>query len=121
MHKILDIWLAKFAFLQLGLQFVLAKSVKDLSQTSFVPFSIVVINEYIVKVNQNKIINVTRYYYIRKVLEGRLCIAQSKQKHGIFKWPILGDKSGLFTSIVSQLDLVITTSQVDRRQKVRLR
>ena len=59
MSKILDIWLAKFTFLQLGLHFVLVKSIEDLAQMSFMLFCIVAINQYTVQVNQNKIINVT--------------------------------------------------------------
>ena len=51
------------------------------------------------------------------MLEGSWCITQSKKKHNIFKQPIPGDESSIFTSIVSQFDLVVTTSQVDRRQK----
>ena len=48
MPKILDIWLAKFTFLEFGLEFMLAQSVKNVSQMSFVLFCIVAINEYMV-------------------------------------------------------------------------
>ena len=51
MPKVLDIWLAKFTFLEFGLQFVLAKSIKDLSQMILVLFCIVPINENIVKID----------------------------------------------------------------------
>ena len=71
MSKILDIWLDKFAFLQLGLQLVLAKSVGDLAKMSLVLFCVVTINEYIIKVNQNEVINVTKHYHIHKILECR--------------------------------------------------
>ena len=54
MPKVLDIWLAKFTFLEFGLQFVLAKLIKDLSQMSLMLFCIIAINENIVKVDQNK-------------------------------------------------------------------
>ena len=89
---------------------MLTKSVKDLSQMSFEVFCIVAINEYIITVNQNKVINVTRYYCIHKMLEGRWCIAKPKWKHSILKQPIPGDESSLFTSIISQIDLVVPTS-----------
>ena len=48
MPKVLDIWLAKFTFLEFGLKFMLVQSVKDLSQMSLVLFCIIAINEYII-------------------------------------------------------------------------
>ena len=98
MSKILDIWLAKFTFLQLGLQFVLVKSVKDFSQMSFVLFCIIIINEYMAQINQNEIINVTSH---NAFIKYRWCIAQSKRKCSIFKQPMSSDKRSFFTSIVS--------------------
>ena len=100
---------------------MLVKSVEDLLQISLVLFCIVAFNEYIIKVNQNEIINVIRHYCIHKMLESRWCIIQSKQKYSLFKQPIPGDESSLFTSIVSQFDLVVATSQVDCRQIAGLR
>ena len=50
MPKILDIWLAKFTFLEFDLKFVFAQSVKDTSQMSFVLFCIVAINKNIVRI-----------------------------------------------------------------------
>ena len=63
----------------------------------------------------------TRYYHVHKMLEGRWCITQSKWKHSIFKKPIPGDKSCLFTCIFSQLYLVVTSNQVNCRQETCLR
>ena len=57
MPKVLDSWLAKLIFLEIGLQFVLTKLIKDLLQMGFMLFCIVAINEYIIKVDQNKIIS----------------------------------------------------------------
>ena len=55
------------------------------------------------------------------MLECRWCIIQSKQKYSVLKQPIPGDKSCLFTGIVSQLDLVVTTSQVNCKQETSFR
>ena len=96
---------------------MLAKIVKDLKQMSLELFCIVVIIEYIVKLHQHKVVNGTRRSHINKMLEGRRCIAQSKQKHSIIKYPISCDKCGLFTSMICQLDLVLATSQVNHGQK----
>ena len=74
-------------------------SIKDLSQMNLVLFCIVAINEYIIKINQNEISNVTRHYRIHKMLEVRWCITQSKWKHSIFKQLISGDQSSLFTRL----------------------
>ena len=51
MPKILDMWFAKFTFLEFGLKFVFAQSVKDLPQMSFVLFCIVALNEDIVQID----------------------------------------------------------------------
>ena len=100
MPKVLDIWRVKFTFPEFGLKFVLTMSIKDLLQMSLVLFCIVAINKYIIKVNQNEIINVTRHYHIHKMLEVGWCITQSKRKHSVLKQPIPGDKSCLFTGII---------------------
>ena len=51
MPKVLDIWLAKFTFLEFGLKFTLVQSVKDLSQMSLVLFCTVAINKNIIKID----------------------------------------------------------------------
>ena len=51
MPKILDIWLAKFTFLEFSLKFMLAKSVKNLLQMSFVLFCIIALNENIIQID----------------------------------------------------------------------
>ena len=80
---------------------MLAKSVKDPAQMSFVLFCVVATNEYIIQINQSEVINVTRHYSIHKLLEHRWCITKPKQKYSVFKQPITSAKCSLFTSIVS--------------------
>ena len=100
MPKILDIWLAKFTFLEMGLKFVLAKLIKDLSQMSLVLLSSYPYKEEYCQGRLNKVINVTRHHRIHQTLESRQCITQSKWKYSVFKQPIPAYKSCLFTGIV---------------------
>ena len=51
MPKVLDIWLAKVTFLEFGLKFMLAQSVKDLPQMSFVLFCIVAISNNTIQID----------------------------------------------------------------------
>ena len=71
------------------------------------------INEYVVKVNKCKIINILLHNCINQMLECTWCITKAKWKHSILKQSIPCYKRRFFTVFRRKPDLVVPTGQIN--------
>ena len=69
------------------------------------------INEYVVKVNEYKIIDLPLHSCIHQMLESFGCITKAKRKHGVLKQPMPCYKRHFFTVFRREPDLVVPTGQ----------
>ena len=117
MSKILDMLICKLTFATFCLEFVFMKLVKHLAKVCLVFICGSTVHEYIIKVYQRKFVNVFTQHIVHKALECAWGITQAQRKHSVFIQAITCYKCGFWPSTRSQSNLVVTTSQVNCRQK----
>ena len=95
-----------------------AKPVKHLAKVCLVFICGSTVHEYIIQVYQRKFVNVFTQHVVYKALECVWGITQAQQKHSIFIEAITCYKRSFCPSARGQSNLVVTTSQVNCRQKL---
>ena len=75
--------------------------------------SSIAIKEYVVEINEHKIINISINNCTNQLLECFGCITMTQRKHHVFKQPVSSDKCHFLTIIRHEPDLVIPTGQIN--------
>ena len=113
MVKVLHVWLSELAFLQLCLQLVFTQSSKHFAQVHFMLVSSIAINEYVVEINEYKIVNVPLHNCIHQPLERAGCVTKAQRKYRVLEQPISRYERRFLTVVRREPDLVVPTGQIN--------
>jgi hypothetical protein len=89
-------------------QFVLLQQMKDFVHMQKVAIPSAVVDEYVIKENQNKLSKVRFQYFVHETLEGGWGIAKAKRRDQEFIMSFMSSERSLWNIYLLHLDLVIT-------------